>query len=414
MANPDQNKIRPADLKIFSSFRPAIESIVNAGALTPPQIAQAYNVPVSGGAGVKIGIASFGGGFYQSDLELAFSDLRNAGLLSQNAVAPTIKKVALDSQNGLYSSDPLASTENILDIYCISSLVPEADITIYIGDTYSSIVNRAIADGCHFLNFSWVTYELFATEQTEALFERANESGMTVVAAAGDNGSTVHYTDPFLTVGYPAGSPNVITVGGTNLVLNNDNTRLLENYNEDTSGGGGISIVFPLPDWQKGLYYTPIDSENQVGSRTPLTSRGVPDVSAPYQPYGIYDDGSIGFVGGTSASCPVILGLLARIQSLTGKKRSSIEYNRLFYSHPTAFYDVTEGQDNYTPGLGGYVGTAGWDPLTGLGPPADIRFYNFLKAANTRPKSGDVFPNYDYDIRPSSGQLWPRPQIVRG
>jgi kumamolisin len=412
MSSLAQNKIRPADLKIFDNFRPAVESIVNVGTLTPPQIAKAYSVPLSSGAGVKIGIASFGGGFYQSDLELAFTDLRNAGLLPETTIAPTIKKVILDSQTGLYYNDPFSSTENILDIYCIASLVPEADITIYIGDTYNSIVSRAIADGCHFLNFSWLTYELFATEQTEALFKAANEAGMTILAAAGDNGSTVQYTDPFLTVGYPAGSPNVISVGGTNLVLNNNDTRLLENYNEDTSGGGGVSVVFPLPDWQKGLYYTPIDFANQVGSRTPLTSRGVPDIAAPYQPYGIYDDGSIGFIGGTSASCPVILGLLARIQSLSGKRRSSVEYNRLFYSHPTAFYDVIEGQDNYTPGLGGYVGTAGWDPLTGLGPPADIRFYNFLKSANTRPKSGDVFPNHNYDARPSSGQLWPRPQIA--
>ena len=379
-------------------------ALVNgAGQLSGPSIATAYNLPNATGYGVKIGIFSFGGGFLQSDLNKSWADLQTAGLISTAYTVPTVTQVLLDGQSGSFYGNINASGENTVDIFCAATMAPQASITIYIGSSYGSMMTRAIADGMHIITISWASSEYTSDEQ---YFTAAANAKITVMAASGDWGSTITNSGNSLIICYPASSPNVIAVGGTKLTLNSNNTRATESDdNRDSSfgsswgGGGGVSTTFSLPSWQTGLYYTKI-TNGITGSPASLTMRGSPDFSAPMNVYALYFNGSVSGFGGTSLSSPIMAGILARYQQLTGIRRSSADWNAIAYGNPSAFYDIIVGTNN-TVITSGYAGTTGWDPVTGLGPPIGTSLYRPIR-------TGSVFPKQNYGFRPTTGSTYPR------
>jgi kumamolisin len=401
---------RPAHLSAVDISDPATGELPAAiggpGYLTPPQIASAYNIPDSTGYGVKIGIFSLGGGFLQSDLNKSFSDLQAAGLISSSISVPIINTVLLGGQPGIFDPADFASPENTVDVYCVATMAPLSHITMYIGSSYTMMIDRAIADGVNIITISWAGAESIVYEPD---FARAAAAGITVLVASGDWGSSVSPYSASLQVCYPASSPYVISVGGTKLTLDNLNNRLSEtDDNRDFSfgstwgGGGGVSTLFSLPSWQSGLYYTPIVN-NVVGSPTPLTMRGSPDFSAPMNVYSLYFNGSIRGFGGTSLAAPTLSGILARYQQLTGVQRSSIEWNTIAYANPDAFYDITVGTNN-TAITSGYAGTANWDAVTGLGPPMGDKIYKIINTGVTFP-----IPNRGFrSTKTIGGQAYPR------
>jgi kumamolisin len=120
-----------------------------------------------------------------------------------------------------------------------------------------------------------------------------------------------------------------------------------------------VSGFFPLPTWQAGLQTTDAD-----GVTTPLSNRGVPDVSGDADPQTGYDvriDGTNTVIGGTSAVAPLWAGLLVRINQLAGKPAGYIQPQ--IYQNPRAFRDITEGNN------GDFFASTGWDACTGLGSP---------------------------------------------
>jgi kumamolisin len=405
-------EFRPADLRTVEAI-PSTEEMPAIGLgsyirnyLTPPQIATAYGIPKSTGYGIKIGIFSFGGGFYQTDLDKSFTDLQAAGLLDSSLTVPTIRQVLLNGQSGSYTSDVDASGENTVDIYCAACMAPQASITLYIGSSYASMLTAAIADGMNIITISWCGNE---STSREPYFAQAADAKIAVLAASGDWGSTLGTGGTTLIACYPASSPYVMSVGGTKLTLTSSDQRLTESddnrdpaWGSTWGGGGGLSTLFSLPSWQTGLYYTPIIN-GTIGSPTPLTTRGAPDISAPMNTYIHYDNGTIVGSGGTSLSSPVLAGILARYTELTGIKRSSPEWNAIAYSNPSAFYDITVGTNN-TVITSGYAGTSGWDCVTGLGPPIGASIYKIIRAST-------AFPKKNYGFRPTTGPVFPRAKV---
>ena len=375
----------------------------NSGQISGPSIAIAYGIPAATGYGVKIGIFSFGGGFLQGDLNKSWADLQTAGLISTAYTVPTVTQVLLDGQSGTFSASDGSSGENTVDIFCAATMAPRASITLYVGSSYASMMTQAIADGMHIITISWATAEYTSDEQ---YFTAAAAAKITVLAASGDWGSTVGTSGTTIGLCYPASSPNVISVGGTKLTLNSSNARTAESDdNRDSSfgstwgGGGGISTTFSRPTWQNGLFYTPITS-GVTGSPTTLATRGAPDFSAPMNVYALYFNGSISGYGGTSLSSPIMAGILARYQELTGIRRSSADWNTIAYANPTAFYDITVGTNN-TVITSGYAGTSGWDAVTGLGPPIGTSLYKPIH-------TGMTFPKTNYGFRTATGLAYPR------
>jgi hypothetical protein len=364
------------------------------GLLTPPQIATAYNIPASDGAGMKVGIISLGGGFLQSDLDSTIASLKTAGLMPSSTASPTIQTVLLNGATGAFSGGG-ADGENALDIMCVATMVPAATIVIYItnvttAQSWNDVFQRAIDDNCDVITHSWGYSEIQGTF-CEAAFANAHAKKIPIVIAAGDYGSdplNPTYGQPIGTQ-YPASSPYVMPIGGTHLVLNGSNQRSSETPENTTNdpgfptgwgGGGGISRYFTVPAWQNGLTYQTYDRTTQVvGSPQNLTMRGTPDISAAMNGYLMHFNGNITAFGGTSASAPFLAGMFARLKKLTGRSLSSQEYNTLFYSHLSAFYDVTSG--NNATYLNGYVAKTGWDPVVGLGTPNGQIILALLQAA---------------------------------
>lgn len=225
----------------------------------------------------------------------------------------------------------------------------------------------------------------------EGALALAAASGISVLSSSGDAGSTscIGHSGPIdaLAVSYPASSPWVTAVGGTNVELNAANqisAQLVWNDapNNLAAGGGGLSRLFLRPGYQKGL----------VSPRR----RGVPDVSmlADVLPgYDIYctaadcarASGGNPWVavGGTSAASPLLAGGFALVdQTLRAHQKQNLgAANSLLYriartqSVVGVFLDV-RGSDNdlgpYLPGgnhrtLGCCSATPGYDLATGLG-----------------------------------------------
>ena len=268
----------------------------------------------------------------------------------------------------------------------------------------------------------------------ETVFEQAASQGQTILSASGDDGSTDCFTNgtapsqtvqESLAVDYPASSPYVLGVGGTEISQANSSyetpgdgywsatgssdiiTSVLQYipeqaWNEDQTclsystqggypicaGGGGASSLFPKPTWQTAL--TPADGH-----------RDVPDVAlnaAVYNPgylfcssdtadwdtadgqtgscvsgYGFRDSG--GFVtaaGGTSFAAPIFAGMIAIINQQQGYTTGQGLANPSLYTlaaNPTtyasAFHDITTGDNKCDSGSAYCNGSIGFSAGTG-------------------------------------------------
>lgn len=199
----------------------------------------------------------------------------------------------------------------------------------------------------------------------DTLFLQCAEQGIAVFAAAGDNGSS----DGEATgdhVDYPASSPYVVACGGTLLQLNPDGTRLSETA--WATGGGGVSVKYPIQPYQVGTV-----PAFPIGRR-------VPDVSGNADPatgYTVMIDGFIQQVGGTSGVAPLMAANHVVMVEKFGAPLKN--FPARFYDHPTAFFDVLEG-DN-----GDYKAGTGFDLCTGLGVIDGAKFIEALTPVPTAP-----------------------------
>lgn len=125
-------------------------------------------------------------------------------------------------------------------------------------DLMASAATAAAQPGVSVVSMSWGFAEGQSVLQSdEAQYDSYfTRPGVTFVASTGDYGAA----DPE----YPAFSPNVLAVGGTSLLLNNDNSYQSETgwgYYSDGSGefigsGGGISQYESEPAYQAGVQST--------------------------------------------------------------------------------------------------------------------------------------------------------------
>ena len=156
--------------------------------------------------------------------------------------------------------------------------------------------------------------------------------------------------DPRPTVSYPASSPYVTAVGGTQLNLGAGNARLGESVWNDLQfgltgnavGTGGTSAIFNAPWYQR--------------PRTPSDVRTVPDIAAQAgvgPAVAMYLGGRLQPNGGTSQASPLVAAGFAMISALLraeGKPPLGFVNPWLYqagHRHSGAFYDVTVGDNQY-------------------------------------------------------------------
>jgi len=336
----------------------------------PPELGRVYRFPAgTDGGGQTIAIIELGGGYDPTDIDTYFRGLRVG--------PPRIRAVGVDGGRNQPGQDPTgADGEVALDIEVAGALAPAARIVVYFAPNTDAGFLDAVSQAAHAdptptaISISWGQSEDEWTAQARAAFDQAladaAAQGVTVTAAAGDDGSTDRATTGGVHVDFPASSPHALACGGTRLeadpVTGDVVTETVWNNGVGNGAtGGGVSNVFGLPSWQ-----------GTVGVPSPAgrTGRGVPDVAAVADPrtgYRVRVDGADTVIGGTSAVSPLWAALVARLAQATGRRLGLLQpalYDSLLPgSGAPGFRDITMGTN------GVFAAGSGWDACTGLGVP---------------------------------------------
>ena len=222
----------------------------------------------------------------------------------------------------------------------------------------------------------------------EAFYARAVQENVTLLAGAGDTGSSNNETNgvtyySFPTVGFPASSPFVTAVGGTDLYADSSGHYISETVWNDAgccAGGGGISQLFREPEYQRSSLPWPVQAQLRG-------MRGLPDVSYNAAVYNefifIYasfpGSGGAGWygIGGTSEGSPQWAGIVADLNQYSGRPLGFL--NPALYAlggsgrFSSMGRDITKGYNGLedVPGATapGYYATPGWDLASGWGTP---------------------------------------------
>lgn len=357
---------RPQSHTLFR-FVPAAARVTS---YTPVQLGSIYNFPEEfDGTGQQIAIIELGGGFVQADLDSYFHDL---GLKT-----PSVRAVGVDGGANQPDGNPNGPDgEVMLDIEVAGALAPGAEILVYFAPNTDAGFVDAVSAAAHAnpapaaISISWGQSEDGWTAQARQAFDQALADaallGVTVTAAAGDDGSTDRAPDGKSHVDFPASSPHALACGGTRLEANPANGEISAEtvWNNGPGAGatgGGVSTAFELPSWQRGA---------GVPSTDQRPGRGVPDVAAVADPetgYLIRVDGRNTVIGGTSAVSPLWAALIARLVQARGRGLGLLQPQ--LYSQtedgkvPLGFRDITTGNN------GAFSANPGWDACTGLGVP---------------------------------------------
>ena len=361
---PPARGLKPADLALAYDF----QSLWDAGI---------------DGSGVSVGILQFG---VDTDEDLAVFD----ATFGIDGPLPIRVPIA----GGVADAPTKFATEATLDTQVLRAVAPGAQIIVYgfpatMG--WGAAMDAIVEDGrvqlvslsygqCYAGGFVGLDEVL----DTQRALEAATQAGVSLFAASGDWGAfschAFDKTDHRQSTFFPSCTNNVVSVGGTNLALNDDGSYRSEAGWEDylaTGGsGGGLAVISgpdgPLestPDYQ--LDFIP-EADRASGGRA------CPDVAASADDDTGYllfetdaESGDPGWkmVGGTSAAAPFWTGVMTLIQQKAqaqGIERLGFLAPLLYQiagTHPEAFHDVTRGGNLHDDS-----GT-GWDYATGLGSP---------------------------------------------
>jgi len=366
----DNRTVATAKYQILSQSHLEFDSRLSGnGSFNPNQLAEIYNYPTDvTGKNECIAIIELGGGYREKDLRKYFGNL---GIKSPKIIARSV-----DMGHNKPGNPNGDDGEVMLDIEVAAALAPDATIVVYFTKNtdkgFLDAINAAVHDTQYnpsVISISWGSAEINWTQQSldafNLTFQAAAAMGITVCVAAGDTGSSDGVTDGYVHVDFPSSSPYVLACGGTKLMVDDHGKRSEETvwHESNTSAtGGGVSDVFPIPQYQTNAKIPQSIDSRKVG-------RGVPDIAAVADPvtgYNILVDGEQMVIGGTSAVAPLTAGLIALINQKLGRKVGFI--NPKLYANPNICWDITQGNNKtVNPGQKGYEAQVGWDACCGFG-----------------------------------------------
>ena len=336
------------------------------GGYAPADLRTAYNVPeTGGGAGQTLAVFELDG-YIASDITAYENAFGIPNVPLQN--------VLVDGSDGSASG---ASAEVALDIelmtalarmrrrfWCTKARTAAPEFSIPTRKSRPTISRLRSAP------LGALTRRAPGTSEIQAentVFMQMAAQGQTIYAAAGDSGADDNGSS--LSVDDPSSQPYVVAVGGTKLSTTSTQAWQSETtWNAGSAsagaGGGGISTVWSLPNWQNGV----ANSQNKGSA----TMRNTPDVSLHADEgtgYAIYWQGSWSVWGGTSCAAP----LWAAFNSLVNEQRVSQGLPTIGLITPTLyaigesgnynndFHDINDGSTNlYYPAVTGYDNATGW------------------------------------------------------
>ncbi len=318
----------------------------------PSDLDSAYNVPTTLGSGKTVAIVD------AYDDPNAASDLStyrsNFGLPACTTANGCFTKV---NQNGAASPLPAANTgwssEIMLDLEMVSAICPQCHILLVEASSpttanLGTAVDTAVSKGAVAVSNSYGGSE----SSNEASYDTSyyKHPGVAIVASSGDGGYTREY---------PAASPYVTAVGGTNLTRTSNSrgwTESVWSTSSSEGAGSGCSAYEAKPSFQ---------------TDTGCSRRTIADVSAVADPatgvavYDSYGSGGWTVFGGTSVASPIIGAMYA----LANSPAPSAYPNSYPYADPGALYDVTTGHTATCSPAYLCTGEVGYDGPTGLGTP---------------------------------------------
>jgi subtilase family serine protease len=313
----------------------------------PADLASAYNLPSSGGAGQTVAIVdAFDDPNAEADLGVYRAQYGLAPCTTANGC---FTKVNEQGQQGSYpTADSGWSGEISLDLDMVSAVCPGCKILLVeasqaSGADLGTAVNTAVALGATVVSNSYGSSE-DSTDPTSTT-EYYNHPGVLITASAGDDGYGVEF---------PAAAPTVLGVGGTSLVAASSTPR---GWTESAwSGtGSGCSAVEGKPAFQL---------DPGCANRTVADVSAIADPNTGVAVYVTYGGSGWNVYGGTSAASPIVAATFA----LVGKASVT---NQFPYQNTGAFYDVTSGSNGTCTDVDPYLCTAGagFDGPTGWGTP---------------------------------------------
>ncbi|HXP60684.1 MAG TPA: protease pro-enzyme activation domain-containing protein [Dongiaceae bacterium] len=313
------------------------------------------------GTGQTVGLFEFDG-YYASDItkyatQAGFTKVPLTNLFS----------VLIDGFNGVPDGRIAGSgnEEVALDIEMTISMAPGLSrVLVYEASPQATaanvddMLNRMATDNlAKQLSCSWGT-DLDTTSQQ--IFQQFAAQGQSFFVASGDNGAFGSFVDQ------PADDPYLTVVGGTTLT-----TGTAHNWVAETAwsgSGGGISSIYPLPDWQQGI--------NMSANHGSTTMRNVPDVAmVADNAWDMADEGSSFPVMGTSIATPLWAAFTALVnQQAANNGKPPVGFlNPALYaigkgaSYSQCFHDITTGDNTSTNNPDLFFAVSGYDLCTGWG-----------------------------------------------
>jgi subtilase family serine protease len=369
-------------------------------ALSPDQIRTAYDVAPLAAKGIDgayqtiVIVDSFGSPTVAADLAHFDSYFRLPAPPSFRVLAPAGQVPAYSSHN---SNRVGWAEESTLDVEWAHVMAPGASIVLVETPTSENEGTtgfpQIVAAERYVLRHKLgqvISQSFAATEQTfpslasimsfRSAYQLAARDHVTVLAATGDTGATsdeYNMKDLYTTraVSWPATDPLVTAVGGTQLRLRANGTRLAPDSGWNDSGGG-TSLAFPRPAYQDGV------------AAVTGNARGVPDVAmdascqSPVAVYGSFypTGGRWSSVCGTSLAAPLFAGVVALADQYAGhgKPHGLGLINPAIYkiaaSHEPGIVGVLTGsnsqsfnQDGKEYSVSGFTAGPGYNLVTGVG-----------------------------------------------
>ena len=366
--------IDPRPVKISGHYAlpaggPLLEGSGELGGYDPQDLQSAYGIPTTGGSTQTIAlIDAYGDATAESDLA---TYRETYGLEPCTAENGCFRKVNEQGEEANYPSPPPPGNnwevETALDLDMASAACPSCHILLVEATTESPADTGESAERAASLGATEISNSYGYPEEDESLCGTTgceqysadyNIPGVVVTASAGDAGYDDHF-EGRASPNFPATSPSVIAVGGTNLHKASNSRGWSEEVWDHS--GSGCSQFEPKPAWQAG---------NGCADRT---DNDVAAVAGTATPVSIYStaDGGWEIVGGTSASAPLIAGIEAHATEYTRSLGAET-----FYRDPGALFDVTKGSNGTCtpPTEDEYLCHAevGYDGPTGNGTPNGV------------------------------------------
>src|SRR2546421_2345533 len=370
-------------------YRPAQDCNADSRSLLPKEVAHAYGYDQLWNRGwhgenMTVNLVEIDG-FDQNDIQNYFDCINFQGKLDVADIDEAPTQAVGESTLDIEMVASLARSVHIADYETDGNA--NGDIWTQVNDELQQVINDNTnnASAGSVVSISLGAAENQLTSNDRVAIEKSIQiltqvEHMTVFVASGDCAAFSDRVFRSLSVSFPASAPWATAVGGTILSVGGNGERTNEVVWSNGSNsfscknrwgsGGGLSQVYPRPDWQNA---------SGVNNQYSNGHRQIPEISAAAFDLAVYFNGQWGAVGGTSAASPIWAAGVSLVNEGLIHQIDKYAYSpRMFYlaadknDGMQPFYDVTRGNNLY------YPATPGWDYPSGLGTPNLANFYQVI------------------------------------